>query len=71
MTDFATLAPIEETIEETSETSSITPLNPPTDRPQPKLALHPDTPTDPPSNPKLMGLATLQKIKQKFHFLFK
>jgi hypothetical protein len=76
MTDFTTLTPIKESIEETTEmptspTVSITPLNPPIDPPTPELALQPVTPSDPPLPPKQMGIQTFHRIKQKFQFLFK
>jgi hypothetical protein len=46
-------------------------VNPPTVPPTPEMPLQPATPSDPPSTPKQMGIQTFQKIKQKFHFLFK
>jgi hypothetical protein len=56
---------------ETVSIQQTTPANPPTVPQTPEVSLQPDTPTDLPSNPKQMGLETFQKIKQKFHFLFK
>jgi hypothetical protein len=43
----------------------ITPTDPPftpTEQPhQPEVSIYPDAPTDPPSNPKPMGIETFQK----------